>query len=65
MKVSYKKLWKLLIDRELNKKDLSKLANISSTTITKISKNENITTDILIKICEALNCGIDEIMEIK
>ena len=65
MKVSYKKLWKLLIDRELNKKDLSKLANISSTTITKISKNENITTDNLIKICEALNCGIDEIMEIK
>lgn len=65
MKVSYKKLWKLLIDRELNKKDLSKLANISSTTITKISKNENITTDILIKICEALNCGIEEIMEIK
>lgn len=65
MKVSYKKLWKLLIDRELNKKDLSKLANISSTTITKISKNENITTDILIKICETLNCRIEEIMEIK
>ena len=64
MAVSYKKLWKLLIDHDMKKKDLSKKADISSFTIAKISKGENVTTDTLVKVCKALNCGIDDIMEI-
>ena len=64
MAVSYKKLWKLLIDHDMKKKDLSKKADISSFTIAKMSKGENVTTDTLVKVCKALNCGIDDIMEI-
>ena len=63
MTVSYKKLWKLLIDHDMKKKDLSKAANISNYTITKMSKGENVTVEILGKICTALNCNIDDIME--
>ena len=63
MTVSYKKLWKLLIDKEKKKKDLAKAANISNYTITKMSKGENVTVEILGKICTALNCNIDDIME--
>lgn len=63
MTVSYKKLWKLLIDHDMKKKDLAKAAGISNYTITKISKGENVTVDILGKICLALNCNIDDIME--
>lgn len=63
MPVSYKKLWKLLIDRDMKKKDLSKIADISNYTITKMSKGENITVDTLGKICKALNCTVDDIME--
>ena len=63
MTVSYKKLWKLLIDHDMKKKDLAKAANISNYTITKMSKGENITVEILGKICTALNCNIDDIME--
>jgi len=61
--VSYKKLWKLLIDRDLKKKDLAKLAGISDYTITKMGKGENVTIDILRKICLALNCTLDDIVE--
>lgn len=57
MTVSYKKLWKLLIDRDMKKKDLAKAADISNYTITKMSKGENVTVDILGKICLALNCN--------
>lgn len=64
MSVSYKRLWKLLIDKDLKKKDLAKIANISNYTIGKLSRNENITTDILVKICKALECRIEDIMEI-
>lgn len=64
MPVSYKKLWKLLIDKDMKKKDLCKTAGISSSSIAKLSKNENVTTDILVKICKALNCDIGDIMEI-
>ena len=64
MAISYKKLWKLLIDRDLKKKDLQRLAGISSASITKLGKNENVNTDILEKICTALGCGIADIMEI-
>lgn len=63
MTVSYKKLWKLLIDHDMKKKDLAKAANISNYTITKMSKGENVTVEILGKICMALNCNIDDIME--
>jgi conserved domain protein len=63
MTVSYKKLWKLLIDHDMKKKDLAKAAGISNYTITKMSKGENVTVDILGKICLALNCSIDDIME--
>ena len=63
MAISYKKLWKLLIDKDLKKKDLSKLAGISSASVTKLGKNENVNTEILAKICVALNCDISDIME--
>ena len=62
--VSYKKLWKLLIDKDMKKKDLCKAAGISSSSIVKLSKNENVTTGVLVKICKALNCDIGDIMEI-
>ena len=64
MAVSYKKLWKLLIDHDMKKKDLAKVADISNYTITKMSKGENVTVDTLTKICVALNCDIADIMEL-
>ena len=63
MLVSYKKLWKLLIDKELRQKDLAQLAGISTSTITKMKNNENVTTGVLLKICEALQCGVEDIIE--
>ena len=63
MAVSYKKLWKLLIDKDLKKKDLETLAGVSHYTINKLNKGENVTTDILGKICKALGCNVDDIME--
>lgn len=63
MSTSYKKLWKLLIDKDMKKKDLAEAAGISNYTITKMGKGENITTDVLGKICAALDCSLDEIME--
>ena len=64
MAVSYKKLWKLLIDRDMKKKDLCAKAGISSASVTKMGKNGHVTTEVLLKICTALECGIDDIMEI-
>lgn len=64
MAISYKKLWKLLIDKDLKKKDLQRLARISSASITKLGKNENVNSEILDKICKSLSCDIGEIMEI-
>ena len=63
MAISYKKLWKLLIDRDMMKKDLAAAADISNYTISKMSKGENVTVEILGKICKALDCKIDDIME--
>ena len=63
MIISYKKLWKKLIDAELKKKDLARLAGISTSTITKMSKGENVTTEVLGKICKALNCNVEDIIE--
>lgn len=64
MAISYKKLWKLLIDKDMKKKDLQVAAGISSASVTKLAKNENVNTDVLRKVCIALNCDIGDIMEI-
>lgn len=64
MPVSYKKLWKLLIDRNMKKKDLIAAAGISQSSMTKLRHNGNINTDILAKICKSLDCDIGDIMEI-
>lgn len=65
VRISYNKLWKMLIDKEMQKRDLQEAAGISSASIAKLGKGENITTDILLKICEALNCDLNDIMETK
>lgn len=62
---SYNKLWKLLIDRGMKKKDLREKSGISSASIAKLGKNENMTTDVLLKICITLRCDISDIMEIR
>ena len=64
MAVSYKKLWKMLIDKDMKKKDLRELTKLSSSTIAKMTKNEPVSTDVLIKICAVLNCDVGDIMEI-
>lgn len=61
---SYKKLWKLLIDRDMKKRELCEKANVSATSLAKLAKSENVNTDILVKICRALDCDISDIMEI-
>ena len=62
--ISYKKLWKLLIDRDLLKKDLIAMSGISPSSVTKLGHNENVNTAVLIKICQALDCNIDKVMDI-
>ena len=64
MAISYNKLWHLLIDKGMNKKDLKQMSGVSTASIAKLGKGENITTDVLLKICKALNCDITDIMEI-
>ncbi len=64
MGVSYKKLWKMLIDRDMLKKDLQAATKVSWTSITKLSKSEKVSMDVLIKICKVLQCDIGDIMEI-
>ena len=63
-RVCYKRLWKLLIDREIKKKDLCAMARISPASVTKMGKNGHVTTEVLSKICCALDCDIGDIMEI-
>ena len=63
MKFNYNGLWKTLIDKNMKKKDLAKLAEVSTYTINKLNKNENVTVEVLGKICKALNCALDDIME--
>ena len=63
--ISYNKLWKLLIDKKMNRKDLRLASGISSSVIAKLGKGENVTTDILLKICNTLNCDIADIMEVE
>ena len=64
MAVSYKRLWKLLIDKDMKKKDLAEVANISTYTINKLNRGENVNTDTLVRICHALNCWLEDIMEL-
>ena len=64
IKISYKPLWKLLIDKDMKKKDLCAKAGISPASVTKMGRNGHVTTEILVKICATLDCGIGDIMEI-
>ena len=64
MAVSYNKLWKLLIDKNMKKKELGEAAGISNTLIAKLGKNENVTVEVFVKICCALECTLDDIVEI-
>ena len=64
MSVSYKKLFKLLIDRDMKKKDLRALAGIGNSTMTKLANNENVTVEVMAKICKALNCKMDDLIDI-
>ena len=63
MKISYNKLWKLLIDKDMKRKDLQEAAGLSSASMAKLGRGDNITTDVLLKICETLNCKLEDIME--
>lgn len=63
MHISYNKLWKMLIDKGMNKQQLGKVANISPSSIAKLGKGANVTTDVLLKICKALDCNLEDIME--
>lgn len=62
--VSYDKLWKLLIDKKMNRTDLKEKSGISTVSLAKLGKNENLTTAVLVKICNALDCDVSDIMEI-
>lgn len=65
LEVSYNKLWKLLIDKGMNKTQLKDVAGLSSSTISKMGKNEQISMDSMLKICKALNCDIGDIVEVR
>lgn len=64
MEISYKKLWKLLIDKDMKKKDLQAAAGISWASVTKLSKGETVSMEVLMKVCKTLNCDIGDIMEL-
>ena len=64
MAISYKKLWKLLIDKDMKKEHLRKATGITTTAMAKLGRNENVNTEILVKICKVLQCNISDIMEI-
>ena len=64
MEVSYKKLWKILIDKDMKKKDLQAAAGISWASVTKLSKGETVSMEVLRKVCKTLNCDIGDIMEL-
>ena len=64
MVISYNKLWKILIDKKMTKSDLKAQSGISTASIAKLGKGDNITTDVLLKICKVLDCDITDIMEL-
>ena len=63
MTISYKKLWHILLDRDMKKKDLQEAAGLTNYVMNKLSRDENVTTETLGKICKALNCSTDEIID--
>lgn len=63
MRISYNTLWKMLIDKNMKKSDLKEKAGISSAALAKLGKGDNITTDVLLRICEAMDCRIEDILE--
>lgn len=63
MKISYNKLWKMLIDKNMKRKDLMEVAGISSASVAKLGRGDNIQTDVLLRICEALDCTIEDILK--
>ena len=63
MRISYNKLWKMIIDKNMKKSDLRKKAGISSASLAKLGKGDNITTDVLLRICEVMDCRIEDILE--
>ena len=63
MRISYNKLWKMLIDKNMKKSDFKEKAGISSASLAKLGKGDNITTDVLLRICEAMDCRIEDILE--
>ena len=63
MKPNYNKLWKLLIDKKINKTQLCELANISTNAMAKLGRNESVQVEVLTRICEALNCNVEDIVE--
>jgi len=64
MSISYKKLWKIIIDKDLKKSDVRKLANISASTFSKMSKNEYVALDVIVRICNVLDCNIGDVVEV-
>ena len=64
MEVSYKKLWKILIDKDMKKKDFQAVAGISWASVTKLSKGETVSMDVLMKVCKALNCNIGDVVDL-
>lgn len=60
---SYNPLWKMLIDRGLKKRELQEMSDVSAASIAKLGRNENVTTEVLLRICESLDCNIQDIME--
>lgn len=64
MKISYKKLWKMLIDKDMKKKDLQAAAGISWASVTKLSKGESVSMEVLMKVCKTLECNIGDIMDL-
>ncbi len=63
MRISYKPLWRILLEHDMSKKELREISGISTASLAKLGKGENITTDVLLRICEALHCNINEIIE--
>ena len=64
MSVNCKRFWKILIDKDMKKKDLIEKAQISEYTVRKLTRGDNVTTDVLVRICRVLDCTLDDIMEI-
>lgn len=64
MRISYNKLWKLLIDKRMKKKDLKEMASLSSASVAKLGKNEPVAMDVLLRICTALDCDISDVMQL-